>query len=94
VTPSWKVAITRDVLDSRGEPSFGRHALSILDGAAGLAWEYLSEVVPAITADHAARYDAIYRGSLFDRPFAGTLIAKCAAFPSAAHRSSAERNAG
>ncbi len=57
---NFRVGITRDVLDSRGEPAFGRTALQILDSAAGLDWEYLPSVVPAVDADHAARYDAIY----------------------------------
>ncbi|HET9762514.1 MAG TPA: NAD(P)-dependent oxidoreductase [Casimicrobiaceae bacterium] len=56
----FRVALTRDILDSRGEPAFGRAALSILEGARDLAWEYLPRVVPEIDADHAARYDAIY----------------------------------
>ena len=55
-----RVGITRDVLDSRGEPAFGRAALELLDDAPGLVWEYLPQVVPAIEADHAATYDAIY----------------------------------
>jgi D-3-phosphoglycerate dehydrogenase len=59
----WRVGITRDILDSRGEPAFGRRALAILDQATMLEWEYLPEVVPAITADHAARYDALYVNS-------------------------------
>jgi phosphoglycerate dehydrogenase-like enzyme len=57
---NWRIGITRDVLDSRGEPAFGRRALALLDGAAQLTWDYLPEVVPAITADHAALYDALY----------------------------------
>jgi D-3-phosphoglycerate dehydrogenase len=56
----WRVGITRDILDSRGEPAFGRNALALLDDAATLEWEYLPEIVPAITADHAARYEALY----------------------------------
>ncbi len=56
----FRVGLTRDILDSRGEPAFGRRALAILDGAPDLDWEYLPEVVPEITADHAARYDALY----------------------------------
>src|SRR5687767_2878722 len=56
----FRVGITRDILDSRGEPAFGRAALSILDRAPGIAWEYLPEVVPAIGPEHAAKYDAIY----------------------------------
>jgi D-3-phosphoglycerate dehydrogenase len=57
---NFRVGITRDVLDSRGEPAFGRTALQMLDRAADLDWEYLPSVVPAVDADHAARYDAIY----------------------------------
>jgi len=53
------VGITRDILDSRGEPAFGKAALAILDAAPGIEWEYLPEVVGEITADHAARYDAL-----------------------------------
>jgi D-3-phosphoglycerate dehydrogenase len=56
----FRVALTRDILDSRGEPAFGRAALSILERAQNLAWEYLPRVVPEIGADEAARYDALY----------------------------------
>ena len=55
-----KVGLTRDILDSRGEPAFGAAALDILDRAPGIEWEYLPAVVPEITADHAAHYDALY----------------------------------
>ena len=57
---TFRVGITRDILDSRGEPSFGREALAILDRAPGVDWEYLPSVVREITPEHAARYDAIY----------------------------------
>ncbi|MEP7180854.1 MAG: NAD(P)-dependent oxidoreductase [Betaproteobacteria bacterium] len=60
MTAPFRVGITRDILDSRGEPAFGRAALAILDGAASVEWEYLPTVVAEITADHAARYDALY----------------------------------
>jgi phosphoglycerate dehydrogenase-like enzyme len=60
VTTKFRVGLTRDILDSRGEPAFGKAALEILDRAPGLEWEYLPEIVPEITADHAARYDALY----------------------------------
>ncbi len=60
MTPTYRVGITRDILDSRGEPAFGRKALEILDGAPGIEWEYLPEIVRELTADHAARYDALY----------------------------------
>ncbi|MFO1414003.1 MAG: NAD(P)-dependent oxidoreductase [Burkholderiales bacterium] len=60
MTQHFRVGITRDVLDSRGEPAFGRAALSILEHAPGVEWEYLPEVVKEITPGHAARYDALY----------------------------------
>jgi len=56
----FKVGITRDILDAKGEPAFGARALEILKSAPDLDWEYLPEVVPEITPDLAARYDAIY----------------------------------
>ncbi|MEO8487524.1 MAG: NAD(P)-dependent oxidoreductase [Betaproteobacteria bacterium] len=56
----FRVGITRDVLDSRGEPSFGRAALRILDDAPDLAWEYLPAGVREVTPEHAAQYDALY----------------------------------
>ena len=56
----FRVGLTRDILDSRGQPAFGAPALEILDAADHLDWEYLSEPTREITADHAARYDALY----------------------------------
>src|SRR5205809_1273308 len=56
----FRVGITRDILDSRGEPAFGRAALSILEGAPSIDWEYLPKVVREIDAEHAALYDALY----------------------------------
>jgi phosphoglycerate dehydrogenase-like enzyme len=59
-TTPWRVGITRDILDRRGEPAFGRAALAELERASDIAWEYLPEVIPAITPEHAAQYDALY----------------------------------
>lgn len=56
----FRVGLTRDLLDARGEPAFGRDALRILDAAPHLEWEYLPDAAREITADHAARYDALY----------------------------------
>jgi len=56
----YRVGITRDILDSRGEPAFGKAALAVLDAAPNLEWEYLPQIVRELTADHAARYDALY----------------------------------
>jgi hypothetical protein len=55
----FRVGISRDVLDSRGEPAFGRAALEVLDRAPDLEWEYLPDLVPEITPEHAARYDGL-----------------------------------
>ena len=60
MTTRFKVGITRDVLDSRGEPSFGRAALACLDNAPNIDWEYLPEKVAELTAEHGATYDALY----------------------------------
>jgi len=56
----FRVGITRDILDSRGEPAFGKAALTVLQHAPSLEWEYLPEIVREITPEHAARYDALY----------------------------------
>jgi phosphoglycerate dehydrogenase-like enzyme len=57
---AFRVGLTRDILNSRGEPAFGNAALAILDDAENIDWDYLPAVVPEITADHAAQYDALY----------------------------------
>jgi D-3-phosphoglycerate dehydrogenase len=59
----FSVGITSDILDSRGEPAFGRAPLAALDAAAGLTWEWLPKGLREITADHAAAYDALYVNS-------------------------------
>ena len=56
----FRVALTRDILDTRGEPAFGRAALAILERAGNIDWEYLPRVVSEIDAEHASQYDAIY----------------------------------
>lgn len=60
MTATFRVGLTRDILDARGEPAFGRTALGILAAAPDIEWEYLPQVVPEIVADQAARYDALY----------------------------------
>ena len=56
----FRVGLTRDILDSRGEPAFGRAALEVLDRDSSLEWEYLPAVVPEIGPELAAQYDALY----------------------------------
>lgn len=56
----FRVGLTRDILDSREEPAFGRAALEALDRDSSLEWEYLPAVVPEIGPELAAQYDALY----------------------------------
>ena len=56
----FRVGLTRDILDSRGEPAFGRAALDVLDRDSNLQWEYLPAVVAEIGPELAAQYDALY----------------------------------
>jgi D-3-phosphoglycerate dehydrogenase len=60
MTAKFRVGLTRDILDARGEPAFGRAALGILDSGRDIEWEYLPKTLPEIGADEAARYDALY----------------------------------
>ena len=60
MTANFRVGLTRDILDARGEPAFGRAALGILDREPDIEWEYLPQILPEIGADQAARYDALY----------------------------------
>lgn len=55
---TFRVGITRDAITPSGEPVCGRDALRVLD-APGIEWEFLPEIVPELTPEHAARYDAI-----------------------------------
>jgi D-3-phosphoglycerate dehydrogenase len=59
----FKVGVTSDILDSRGEPVFGREPLGALDEAPGLEWQWLPQGIREITAEHAAAYDALYVSS-------------------------------
>src|SRR5450432_3407382 len=60
MTTKFRVGLTRDILDSRGEPAFGRAALEILSGDSSVQWEYLPKVIAEIGPDLAAEYDALY----------------------------------
>lgn len=57
---AFKVGVSGDLFDSRGEPTFGREALSLLDS---LSWEKLPPGLRAITPAHAEAYDALYLNS-------------------------------
>jgi len=60
---TFKVALTRDLLNPDGEPSFGAAALDVLNDASSIEWEYLSENCTEITPDIAATYDGLYVNS-------------------------------
>jgi D-3-phosphoglycerate dehydrogenase len=57
---AFKVGVSADLFDSRGEPTFGREPLSLLDS---LSWEKLPPGLRAITPAHAEAYDALYLNS-------------------------------
>ena len=54
---AFKVGVSGDLFDSRGEPTFGREPLALLNT---LDWEKLPAGLRAITPEHAAAYDALY----------------------------------
>lgn len=60
---SFRVGVTSDILDAKGEPVFGREPLQALDAAKGLEWEWLPKGIREITAEHGAKYDALYVNS-------------------------------
>src|SRR5689334_20318090 len=55
----FRVGVTRDFLNDRGEIAAAGVTFDLLDSDERIAWEYLPENVDEITADLAARYDAI-----------------------------------
>ncbi len=59
---TFRVGVTSDILDSRGEPAFGRAPLEDARRR-GLEWEWLPKGLREITAEHAAAYDALYVNS-------------------------------
>jgi len=54
---AFKVGVSGDLFDSRGEPTFGRDPLALLDA---VQWEKLPRGLREITPEHAAAYDALY----------------------------------
>jgi phosphoglycerate dehydrogenase-like enzyme len=62
VSGPFKVGVTSDILDARGEPVFGREPLEALQ-VPGLEWQWLPKGIREITAEHAATYDALYVNS-------------------------------
>ena len=56
----FRVGLTRDMLDARGEPTFGREALALLDKDLRIEWEFFPDDVKEIAPEHLAGYDALY----------------------------------
>lgn len=59
---TFRVGVTSDILDAKGEPVFGRGPLEALK-VPGLEWEWLPKGIREINAEHAALYDALYVNS-------------------------------
>jgi phosphoglycerate dehydrogenase-like enzyme len=59
---SFKVGVTSDILDAKGEPVFGREPLKAL-AVPGLEWEWLPKGIREVTVEHTAKYDALYVNS-------------------------------
>jgi len=56
---TFKVGLFADLLDSRGEPTYGRAPLQVLNQP-GLEWEWIEGDYPDVTPEIAARYDALH----------------------------------
>ncbi|MFN3745401.1 MAG: 2-hydroxyacid dehydrogenase [Hyphomicrobiaceae bacterium] len=57
---TFKVGITRDLLDATGGPCFGARALDELSANPAIEWEWIPEALDVITPDVAARYDGLH----------------------------------
>ncbi len=53
----FRVGVSQEVVTADGGTIFGEDAMKILEDPA-IEWEILADRVPALTAEHAARYDA------------------------------------
>lgn len=59
MTEKFRVGITRDALRADGSTVFDPVALEVLNQAGNVEWEFLPDTVRELTAEHAARYDAL-----------------------------------
>ncbi len=57
---SFRVGLTRDMLDADQEPTFGRAPLALLERDPRIEWEFLPEPLTEIGPRHLAHYDALY----------------------------------
>lgn len=55
----FRVGITRDFLKADGSVGFGEIGVGLLNGAAGVAWEFLGEDVRELRAEQVREYDAL-----------------------------------
>jgi len=54
---AFRVGVSGELFDSRGEPTFGREPLALLDA---VQWEKLPAGLREVTPEHGASYDALY----------------------------------
>jgi len=59
----FKVGLTRDLLKSDGDPSFGHGPMAILNDSPDIAYEFLPDNLSEITPDIMANYDGLYVNS-------------------------------
>lgn len=57
---TFRVGLTRDLLNSAGEPTFGNGPMALLKNEPGIECEFIRESVDEITPDIMARYDGLY----------------------------------
>ena len=60
---TFRLGISRDILDASGKPSFGDGPLELLNAEPMIDCEFIPESVAEITPDIAARYDGLYVNS-------------------------------
>ena len=60
---AFKVGLSRDLLKSDGEPSFGHGPMAILSDSPDITYEFLPDNVSEITPDIMASYDGLYVNS-------------------------------
>ncbi|MGE5511839.1 MAG: 2-hydroxyacid dehydrogenase [Bacteroidota bacterium] len=56
----FKVGVTRDLLDARGQPCFDPKAFDVLKVNGNIVWEWVPEDMRELTPDVAARYDGLH----------------------------------
>jgi D-3-phosphoglycerate dehydrogenase len=56
---TFKVGLSGDLLNSKGEPTFGRTPIGLLDAEPRISWEWMKPGLREITPDIAAAYDGL-----------------------------------